>query len=378
MTDAFLFVAALLVGAAWVPWASVRRHLPRVGDDADEVQSAYERGYRRRLVLRALPPLLLTWFVARAAGSRTLHAPPGFERAAFDSLCATFVLSAIGASFWRYRWDRAFIRRHPEFAGSLQSLRLRLTSPVIVLAAFTLLGIALSSQDTAAVFGCLAAALVVLFGGQRLALAALVRSRIELPLGSPFGRIVSATVERFGFAPKRAILIPSTVANAYALPDGTVMVTTALRAIASDEEIAAVLAHELSHARDRDAPRIRRTSLGVWLLTMAVAGLAAYGALLLPAGEAFLIPIVTLAVATFLTLAGRLRAPYLHRLEFKCDRAAAEIGYGPDLARCLTKLHRHMGMPVRWFGVERRLMTHPSLADRIEALASSSEVGLPR
>lgn len=62
-------------------------------------------------------------------------------------------------------------------------------------------------------------------------------------------------------------------ANAFALPGGTIVITDALVALAkSDDELAAVLAHEAGHVRNRHALRQVLQSTGSGLIIAAVTG----------------------------------------------------------------------------------------------------------
>ena len=64
------------------------------------------------------------------------------------------------------------------------------------------------------------------------------------------------------------------------------------------------------------------------------------------------------------------------RLEFKCDAYAARLGYGLELASGLVNLHRVMGLPLRWVGVDRFTVTHPPLQDRLRAIGLIPREGL--
>lgn len=62
-------------------------------------------------------------------------------------------------------------------------------------------------------------------------------------------------------------------ANAMALPGGTVIVTDALVALAQhDEEVLAVLAHELGHVRHRHSLRLALQGIGAGVILVAVTG----------------------------------------------------------------------------------------------------------
>jgi len=59
--------------------------------------------------------------------------------------------------------------------------------------------------------------------------------------------------------------------------------------------------------------------------------------------------------------------------EFKCDADAAKLGLGLELASCLNKITRFMGQPSHWIGIDRFLITHPSLEERVARLISAAK-----
>jgi Zn-dependent protease with chaperone function len=210
------------------------------------------------------------------------------------------------------------------------------------------------------------ATLVLLVARQKIILELLARSRQEVALDSPLAIGLSRMAADFGVQPKRFLLIPSLIANGGALPDGTIIMTAGLREVATDEEVVAILAHEFSHAKDGDAKKLGQANaapLGLLLgifLSIAILNPPKMTHLFLPA-------VISTAVAAILLLRLPVLA-YHRRLEYKCDGAAAAKGYGPDLASGLEKLHRYMGMPPRWGGLDAPFLTHPSLADRMARL----------
>ena len=60
--------------------------------------------------------------------------------------------------------------------------------------------------------------------------------------------------------------------NAFALPGGTVMVTDQLMALLNDDEVLAVLAHELGHVKNRHVMRMVLRSSGLAVLAAGVVG----------------------------------------------------------------------------------------------------------
>ncbi len=148
-------------------------------------------------------------------------------------------------------------------------------------------------------------------------------------------------------------------ANAFALPGGTVVVTDQLIALASnDEEVLAVLAHELGHVSERHPMR--------QLLQSSVVGLAMTWYL----GD---ISSLLAAAPTML-----LETNYSRNFERRADRYAAsmlrENGIAPArLADMLEKLEKSHRGAVKESGeqpsrIARFLSTHPDTAERIRDL----------
>ena len=143
-------------------------------------------------------------------------------------------------------------------------------------------------------------------------------------------------------------------ANAFALPGGTVVMTDALVKLAqSDDQISAVLAHEIGHVRHRHGLR----------MALQAAGLAALAAALF--GDATSIT----SLATTLPVA-LLQSGYTRELETEADdyafRRLREIGLSPkafaEIMLLLEKDHKK-----RSGGDSRNYFsTHPATAKRIE------------
>ena len=145
-------------------------------------------------------------------------------------------------------------------------------------------------------------------------------------------------------------------ANAFALPGGHIVVTDAIVRLLSEDELQAVLAHELSHGAARHSLRRGLQFSGLAVLWSWVTG--DVGALL------------TILPVTLLELA------YARDFEFEADAQAVErlvaIGQDPEaLVRALGRLSPE--------GAERAassyLSTHPPTTERLEALAAAIERG---
>src|SRR6185312_9824893 len=78
--------------------------------------------------------------------------------------------------------------------------------------------------------------------GQRLIRTRFIKLQIPIAEDSELAERIRRVVRQFGKEPKQIVFISSMIANGYALRDGTVAITSALRRICTDDEIAAVLA----------------------------------------------------------------------------------------------------------------------------------------
>jgi predicted Zn-dependent protease len=153
----------------------------------------------------------------------------------------------------------------------------------------------------------------------------------------------------------RAAIIADETPNAFAFPGGLVAVTTGLlAAVASENELAFVLAHEVGHFRNRDHLR----GLGRGLAFAVVVGVFGVGG---SAGAAELA-----GVAGLLASAG-----------FSRDQESAADGFGLALVQAE---YAHVGGATNFFErlpkpdntiereIEGYLSTHPLSAERIDAL----------
>jgi predicted Zn-dependent protease len=142
--------------------------------------------------------------------------------------------------------------------------------------------------------------------------------------------------------------------NAFALPDGTIVVTDEMaRAVGSDDEFRAMLAHEIGHIRGRHALRLVLQRSGIAVLMTALAGDA--------------VGVTYLAVALPSML---LQSSYSREFEAEADDFAfAQLkrhGVSPqafaDLMRRLEKEDAGRGDNGT---VGRYLGSHPATAERI-------------
>ncbi len=182
--------------------------------------------------------------------------------------------------------------------------------------------------------------------------------------------------QRAGVQVKKVRLKESDSANAWATFYGTVGVTSKLKEEFNEEEIRAILAHEVGHLKGMDVPRLFWTSL-VLLLTWL--GLVLWiGAMDNSIGRvvrafSFMINIFVLPV-----ILGFLMAPARHKAELAADRFAVEVTGDLDLvARTLIKIHDINHSPHRLTAWDERMSSHPALTTRLKKLYESQGLTPP-
>jgi len=154
---------------------------------------------------------------------------------------------------------------------------------------------------------------------------------------------------------------PRIGANAFALPGGTVIMTDELIALANhDEEIAAVLAHEVGHVRHRHAMRqvIQDSAVGLVVATLT--------------GDVFSATSLAATLPTMLV-----DAKFSRDMERQADDVAVEYlvqrGYGVShFAAILTSMEKSYadkaGSGSDQKGVTSYFSSHPATRERLERL----------
>jgi heat shock protein HtpX len=197
--------------------------------------------------------------------------------------------------------------------------------------------------------------------------------------------IVHRLADRAGLPPPRVFLIDSPHPNAFATgrdpAHAAVAATTGLLAILSREEVAAVMAHELGHVRNRDTLVMTMTAT----IAGAISMLANFGFFFRGGGRGN--PVAMIAAVFLAPFAAMLVQLALSRTrEYGADRAGAEICGDPGaLASALAKLHEgaaRIPSPVAARvpaaaslyivppsgGRDSLFSTHPAMANRIALL----------
>jgi predicted Zn-dependent protease len=151
-------------------------------------------------------------------------------------------------------------------------------------------------------------------------------------------------------------------ANAFALPGGIVVVTDEMvKLAANDDELLAVLGHEIGHVRGRHALRLVLRQSGVFVLVTALAG------------DAVGMTILAAALPTMLLEAG-----YTRQFEAEADEYAfghlKRHGRSPQaFADVMRRLAKEDGPDDRKERLFRYLSSHPITAERIERAEAAAK-----
>lgn len=168
------------------------------------------------------------------------------------------------------------------------------------------------------------------------------------------GRKIAAVSDRPDYH-YRFYIVESSTVNAFAVPDGSVFVTTGLLKYAGQDPqaLAGVLAHEIGHIARRHGAETLQTKLGYGLIGVIVFG---FGDSVAKQAGGLTSQIMELG--------------YGREMELEADVCAARylvrLGYPPDASlkflRILSPLEKGGGGD----GLEKYLRSHPKTAERIE------------
>ncbi len=374
----YLAIVILWVSAVAIPFYMAKVGEPKLvpGENLtpfpeSELQARYDRKFGPRMATKALLLLLygvmIVGVVTDPPRHRDLDVTPLYMAGGF------YVASLLIAHYLRYRRDATLVASSPALNGSLSSLSIRMGSVILSTISLGLVAFGFQQEfqhdDFLMSAVSLAVAMIPLIISRRLVLGYLVKKQITVPPDSAFAQKIATIQERFGVTPKRIAVVPMTMPNAFAMPDGSVLITAMCRAIMTDDEVCAILAHELSHIKDRDAVKLQRGRAAVMILCGLLSGVVAVLCVLeTNTPPITLIALVMLGMYFFNNVIGLWLAKYSRRLEYKCDKAAKDIGYGDEIALGLVKLHQVLGASQRWNWPDTVQLSHPSLEKRLDAL----------
>ena len=223
----------------------------------------------------------------------------------------------------------------------------------VLLAAFggLLMGIGSLFGQTGLIIG-LALGLVMVGGSYWFSDKLAVRSAHAQPVSEQDApelyRIVADLAERAGEPMPRVYLSPEPQPNAFATgrnpANAVVCVTQGLLQVLDIEEVRGVLAHEMSHVKNRDI-LIGSVAAALAMAITFVARMAMWGAVFGGGGgdndRGNLVGALLLAVLAPIS-AGLIQMAISRSREYEADRSAAVlIGTGEPLARALEKIERY-------------------------------------
>ncbi|MBS3735147.1 MAG: zinc metalloprotease HtpX [Phycisphaerae bacterium] len=227
------------------------------------------------------------------------------------------------------------------------------------------------------------------FFSDRIALATMRAREVSRDEDPELYDTVAELAKRANLPLPRVCISPAAAPNAFATGRGpkhsAVCVTAGLRQMLSREELAGVIAHELSHVRHRDVLISTIAAVVAGAITM----LTYFGLFFGGGDDDEGNPLIALAMLILAPIAaGLIRMAISRSREFEADRAGAEIAGSPrGLASALRKLHagsQRVPLPApdaqsglfivqplsarARRGASKLFMTHPPVEQRIARL----------
>jgi len=234
--------------------------------------------------------------------------------------------------------------------------------------------------------------LIMFFFSDKIALATMHAQEIGPTDDSTLWGIVEQLSQRAGLPMPRVYISPAPAPNAFATGRGprhsAVCVTAGLRQMLSSDELRGVIAHELSHVKNRD------------VLISTIAAMMA-GAILMLTRFAFFggdndrrgNPLIAILLMILAPIAAMLIQMAISRSrEYEADRSGAELAGSPEgLARSLKKLEAanqriplpvpdaqssmFIVQPLTGSNMAKLFSTHPPTAERIARLRAMEQRG---
>jgi heat shock protein HtpX len=234
--------------------------------------------------------------------------------------------------------------------------------------------------------------LIAFFFSDKIALATMRAQEIGPTDDSTLWGIVEQLSQRAGLPMPRVYISPAAAPNAFATGRGprhsAVCVTAGLRQMLSGDELRGVLAHELSHVKNRD--------ILISTIAAIMAGVISHITYLAMWGggdDDRRNPLVALLLMVLAPIAALLIQLAISRSrEYEADRSGAELAGDPEgLARSLEKLaaaNQRIPLPVpdaqsslfivqplTGSGVAKLFSTHPPTEERVARLRAMRQRG---
>jgi Zn-dependent protease with chaperone function len=158
-------------------------------------------------------------------------------------------------------------------------------------------------------------------------------------------------------------------ANAFAVSNGTIMLTDVLLAQLSEREVLAVMAHEVAHLKHKHPQRIAQTGMFTLIFPLIVFETFAF----LRLTPFILAVVVPVTCSLFATLVMR------RRFEYEADATAIDLGGDPEaLITGLVRISTLNRVPLHWGRWAERSLTHPSTRRRIARIAERAKLAPER
>jgi Zn-dependent protease with chaperone function len=383
---AYAFCAMFLVPPVTILWLALRKDARREEKPADpsEVQAKYDRAKPQWMFMLLLAAPSLVFLLSnpiRLLAPAFLVMPMPMRWLPLAALAPMLASLAIRAAIRRHRRKES-----PEAegqAGEQDIIKRTAMLPLRIMGALMLImmGLVMIPMYFPTVPMALGASwrwivwTIVGLGITAVLLMPLItwygtRSlRTVLTIG-PWFDLVQALAERSGVRMRRVAVIRSKTANAYVTLLGTVGLTSGLLEKLDEDEVRAVVAHELAHLKRGHVKRTLGVTLtwttGVyatwWMIERTFLKSVSpnvYAALNNP-----IVYVVLLNTVIALVV-----GPGKRRREEEADRLAVEWTGDPDLViRALTKIHTLNESPHRLKRSDEAIHSHPSLVHRVEAI----------
>ncbi len=322
-------------------------------------------------IFRYLAESDLTNAFAEFAG-RAPALPFGFE---ILKLVLYFLPPALATALCHLLSHKVFTRVRGMEWSPAEVLRQALWSQAafIVPVFFLLLGLTSLRRNPSVSAACILLAFVSWQACARLASKAQKWRPQALTTGTLRDRIFELAA-RAGVPLKQIYILPAgkgRAANAFARSDNTVMLTDSLPRHLTEREVAAIVAHELAHLKERH-PR----SLGIiFMVTVGVASFVAPALASAANLERWQPALFAVAIA-----AAMLVKHYVSRgYERHADALAITLTRDPEaFITALAKLARLNVLPLHWGSWDDTWSTHPSTAHRVRRLAEYGGVAPER
>ena len=226
--------------------------------------------------------------------------------------------------------------------------------------------------------------LIFYFYSDKMVLAS-YRAVIVTPQQAPrLHRIVDGVVARSGIPKPRVAIIPTAQANAFATgrspKHAVIAATEGFLQLLEDDELEGVIAHEISHVKNRD-------TLVMTIAATMAAAISFAARMLIFSRDRNMNPLVAILVMITAPIAAFLVQLAISRSrEFKADATGAKmIGHGEPLAKALLKMEAGAHVrpmergspatsslfivnPFRGGGMSALFSTHPKTEERVRRL----------